>query len=141
MAAAQQSSVLFKMTARGPGIRVASGIFLALESPDSPFLLWKAAMPCTRVFSTCTCSGVKGASVLTAAGVWVKSLVLLAAALQTLFALKAAAVFRVLDEVSGTQGLTDALTTLFIELHVWPAESRFLERRVIFCSSKWILFL
>lgn len=60
-----------------------------------------------------------------------KYLVLLAAALQALSALQAAAVFWVLDEISGTWGLTDTLTPIFIELHVWPTESQFLEMRVL----------
>lgn len=108
---------------------------------SSPFFLRKAAMLGTRWFCICTRSGVKGASVLTAAGVWVKYLVLLAAALQTLCALNAAAVFWVLNEIAGTGCFTDALTLVFIKLHVRPTDSQFLEVRVVFHSSEWILLL
>lgn len=106
-----------------------------------PFVFWKAAMLGTRWFCICTRSGVKGAYVFTAAGVWVKYLMLLTAALQTLFALNATAVFRVLDEISRTGRFTDTLATIFIKLHVRPAESQFLEVRVVFHSRKWILVL
>lgn len=46
--------------------KVESRIFSTLEPMGSPFLLWKAAMLCTCWFSICTCSAVKGASILTA---------------------------------------------------------------------------
>ena len=95
----------------------------------------------TGWLSTCTCSGVKRTSVLTAAGVWVKNLVLLAAALQTFFALKATAVFRVLNEISRTWCFTDALTAIFIKRHVRSTESGFLEVRVVFCPRQWSLVL
>lgn len=65
------------------------------------------------------------------AGVWVKYLVLLAAALQTLSALNAAAVLWVLDEISGTWRFTDTLTAIFIKLHVLTTEGQFLEVSVI----------
>ena len=68
---------------------------------------------------------------LSPAGVWVKYLVLLAAALQAFSALNATAVFRVLDEISGTRGFTHTLTTIFVKLHVWPTDSEFLEMRVL----------
>lgn len=123
------------------GIKANSRIFSILEPMGGPFLLWKAAMLWTCRFSICTGSGAKGASVLTAAGVWVKYLVLLAAALQTLSALNAAAVFWVLDEVSGTWRFTDTLTTIFIKLHVLTTESQFLQVSVIFHSGEWILLL
>lgn len=60
-----------------------------------------------------------------------KYLVLLAAALQTFLALNATAVFWVLDEVFGAGRLTDALTKVFVKLHVRPAESQFLDMRVV----------
>jgi hypothetical protein len=56
---------------------------------------------------------------------------LLAAALQTFFAFKATAVFWVLDELSGARYFTDTLATIFIQLHVWPTESWFLETRAV----------
>ena len=56
---------------------------------------------------------------------------LLAAALQALSALHATAVFWVLDEISGTRCFTDTLATIVVKLHVRPAESQFLEVRVV----------
>lgn len=64
-----------------------------------------------------------------------KYLVLLAAALQTFFALEATAVLWVLDEISGTWCFTDTLTTLIIKLHVWPTEGTFLETRVTYMET------
>lgn len=135
--------MLFKTTGMGNwvGIKAESRIFSIVEPMGGPSLLWKAAMLWTCWFSICTGSHVKGASVLTAAGVWVKYLVLLAAALQSFSALNATAVFWVLDEISGTWRFTDTLTTIFIKLHVWTAESQLLEMSVIFHSGEWILLL
>lgn len=133
--------MLFKMREEELGNKAESRIFLTVELRGRPFLLWKAAMLCTGWFSIGTHSGVKGASFLTAAGIWVKYLVLPAAALQTLSALNATAVFWVLDEICGTGCFTHALATIFIKLHVRPTEGQFLKVRGVFHSSKWILLL
>lgn len=122
-------------------IKAESRIFLIVAPMGGPFLLWKEAVLWACWFSVRTGSGVKGASVFTAAGVWVKYLVLLTAALHSLSAFNAAAVFWVLDEISGTWHFTDTLATIFIKLHVRPTESQFLEMSMIFHSSKGILLL